>query len=273
MRAIMIEWWVFCIVIGFGAFFVKYTFRRSVLSPEKYDSLPEAPLPERGQTVLALIPHPDDETLAVGGYLFGCSEAGAEVRLVLVSDGNRQGLRDQRYCEFRAAAGELGIKTSHLDYWDFPDGQLRFHQADLRARVERELADRRPDWLLYPHPADRHPDHGCLGQAVDDILPMLGREGKSVKAMSYLVHFNFFPEPAVVNGNKNLLPPAVLYSHEEWLKISLSPRAQTAKHKAIEHYRSQLCNPFLRPLFAFMQRPNELVKLSKDVAETDGPQS
>lgn len=255
----MLECWLLLIAIGVGAIYLKYAFRRNVLLPEKYASLPEAPLPERGQSVLALIPHPDDETLAVGGYLYSCSQEGAEVRLVLVSDGNRRGRRDQRYQEFKAATGELGISIGNLNFWDFPDGQLRLHQGDLRDRIGREIADYRPDWLLYPYPADRHEDHGLLGQAVEKILSGFSGEETSIQALAYLVHFNFFPEPAFLNGNKNLLPPVVLRSHEEWLKISLSQRAQTAKQKAIQHYSSQLRNPFLKPLFVFMQRPNELV--------------
>ena len=129
----------------------------NALPQDDFQRLPEAPLPGPGQRVLIFTPHPDDETIAIGGYLFNCRSVGADVEIVLVTDANRRGISDQRYKEFQAATQQLGIPAEDLRYWGYPDSHLASHTNELASQVEKEIELFQPDWVVYSHPADRHP--------------------------------------------------------------------------------------------------------------------
>jgi LmbE family N-acetylglucosaminyl deacetylase len=232
----------------------------NALPQDSFYHLNEAPIPGSGQRVLVFTPHPDDESIAIGGYLFNCQAAGAEVRMVLVTDGNHLGLRDTRYQEFRQAATQLGIPANELRYWGYPDGKLDRHLEELEPQVAEEIALFRPDVVVYSHPQDRHPDHAALGRAVEAVLAQNAGVNGQIRAYAYLVHYKYYPEPEMLSRQPYLLPPAPMASHNEvWDKVSLSPEAQQAKYAAIHAYHTQLRNPFLTPLFLGMERPNELL--------------
>ncbi|MCX5779491.1 MAG: PIG-L family deacetylase, partial [Firmicutes bacterium] len=56
----------------------------NALPQDSFYHFREASIPGPGQRVLVFTPHPDDESIAIGGYLYNCQTAGAEVRVVLV---------------------------------------------------------------------------------------------------------------------------------------------------------------------------------------------
>lgn len=130
------------------------------------------PLPARldltGLTrVMALVPHPDDESIGCGGALARLTRAGVAVRVVLVSDGSGAGglpagaglVRQQ---EFVAALGVLGVRDHAM--LGFPDGGLRLDAA-LRQAIAREVEAFAPEWLLCPSGADLHRDHRVVWAA------------------------------------------------------------------------------------------------------------
>lgn len=107
------------------------------------EALPAAQVPGRGERVLILSPHPDDETLCCGGYISRAQAQGAEVYLAWVTAGDGfeidaavtertlhpgpAGLRElagRRQQEARAAAQTLGVPAGHLTFLGYPDGGL-----------------------------------------------------------------------------------------------------------------------------------------------------
>lgn len=121
--------------------------------------------------VLVFAPHPDDETLGVGGTLAGLVSLGAAVRVVVVTDG-AQGDPERKFSqpaqlvrqeELRQAMAILGIQD--FVQWQEPDGNCQDNEA-LRARVQAELAAFAPDWLLTPSPMEIHRDHVAVAHAV-----------------------------------------------------------------------------------------------------------
>lgn len=252
--------WVFITAIVLILVFLWLIFVWNTMPRKKFNSLPTAPIAAGEQRVLLLIPHPDDESLAIGGYTHICSQNGASVRLVLVSDGNRQGLRDLRYQEFRAAANDLGIAASDLRFWGYPDGSLKLYQAAIVAQVEQEIGQYQPDFIIYPHPADKHKDHSILGRSVERSIA--GANLFDVWAYAYLIHYNFYQLPALFSNN--LFPPrSISGNNDDWQKIILSPEAYQAKLYALLKYRSQRRNPFLFPLFRVSLRDNELLSMRR----------
>lgn len=216
-----------------------------------------APLPE--EKILVFVPHPDDESIAVGGFLYTCHEVGAQVEVVLVTDGNRRGKRDIRCQEFKNAVGRLGLEADNLCFWDYPDGRLSADLSALIDQVSEEIASFEPQVVVYSDPADRHSDHAALGQAVEKVL---GEEnlGAEPTGYAYLVHYKYYPEPSLLNRQHHLRPPkSAAIANQRWEKFSLSPEARKAKHEAICCYSSQLRNPFMKPLFAGLMQDNELL--------------
>ncbi|MEQ8200634.1 MAG: PIG-L family deacetylase [Syntrophomonadaceae bacterium] len=222
----------------------------------------EVPAPLPGQRILVFAPHPDDESIAVGGYLYTCHEVGAQVEVVLVTDGNRRGLRDKRYQEFKAAASHLGLETTDLRFWNYPDGRLSASLGPLTDQVREEISSFQPQIVVYSNRADRHPDHATLGAAVEKVLGEGKLEVQPV-GYAYLVHYQYYPRPALLSRQHHLLPPkSAAHADESWEKFSLSPEAREAKYEAIHCYSSQLRNPLLKHLFTGLLQDNEL--LSRD---------
>ena len=123
-----------------------------------------------GQSLLAVLAHPDDESLACGGLLAWCAELGVEVSLLCVTDGehgqenNRAliepsgDLRDIRTNELRAATRVLGV-TNFLQL-HYEDGMLRWIDSEqLETDIGHAIRRLHPDVVitfgedgLYWHP-------------------------------------------------------------------------------------------------------------------------
>src|SRR6202008_3522555 len=100
-----------------------------------------------GRTVLAVLAHPDDESLACGGTLARLADAGTRVVLLCASRGRRGSVSDAalapdgdlgsaRAEELRRAAQVLGVNDVLI--FDHPDGDLRW--ADAPA-FDKEITD------------------------------------------------------------------------------------------------------------------------------------
>ncbi len=133
----------------------------------------------RGIRFLVFAPHPDDETLGVGGMLAGLNAREAKVRVVVVTAGER-GDPEQRFPEpaatvrqreLRRALAVLGV--GDCTQWDYPDGGCRDDEG-LRERIEQEICDFKPDWLLVPAPLEIHRDHVAVARAVTFTWMRLG---------------------------------------------------------------------------------------------------
>ncbi len=106
--------------------------------------LPEFSLPGRGDSVLVISPHPDDETLCCAGTIQRALERGASVSVVWLTSGDgftwdaivleRQlilnpidmvKLGERRMLEARTAGATLGVLKANLYFFGYPDGGLR----------------------------------------------------------------------------------------------------------------------------------------------------
>lgn len=249
-------WWIAVPAFLYLALWSFYAIK--TMPQFDFGQLPLVPAAAPGQKVLVLVPHPDDESLALGGYLFMCRQNRASVRLVLISDGNRRGMGGRRYEEFKAAARYLGISESELFFWGYPDGALSLYQDQISARLHQEISGYKPDLLMYPAICDWHQDHSVIGRLVEQVLTLYS--SNDIKAYAFLIHYRFYPRPRLLSWHPHLAPPRRLAAQNEpWEKIILSPGARQAKYSALNQYRSQLQNPLLIPLFLVFNRENELL--------------
>ncbi|WP_240098718.1 PIG-L deacetylase family protein [Thermomonas flagellata] len=162
----------------------------------------------RGERLLVLAPHPDDETLACGGLIQRVLAGGGEVRVLLATDGGsnpwpqrrverrwrldpeapaRWGAR--RLQEVRAALACLGAAESTLQPLGWTDqgltAALLADAGALQARLQREVEAFAPSMVAYPHVRDPHPDHAALGLLMEAAL---AGTVAPLRALGYLVH-------------------------------------------------------------------------------------
>lgn len=136
-----------------------------------------------GRAVVVVSAHPDDDVLAVGDLLRGCVEAGASIRSIVATDGERshaesaghsaETLGRIRRRELLWAYDRLGISPA-LHWLALPDGDVTGHEAELRRRLLPMLdAD---VLVLAPWRSDGHPDHDAAGRAAADAAAESGAE-------------------------------------------------------------------------------------------------
>ncbi len=149
--------------------------------------------------VLAIGAHPDDAELACGGTLALLAAAGCRVGLLHLTAGEAgsRGSAQERRHEAEKAAAALGAAT--LGFLDCGDGGLRHGAAEEDALIA-ELRRLRPELVLAPSPADRHPDHGRAHRLVVDACFYSGlvRRGsgaphRPAAVFAYMQHDPFPP--------------------------------------------------------------------------------
>ncbi|MEM7481189.1 MAG: bacillithiol biosynthesis deacetylase BshB1 [Acidobacteriota bacterium] len=128
--------------------------------------------------VLAIGAHPDDVELACGGTLARLEASGRRVGIAHLTGGEAgtRGTAAERRREAEAAAEVL--RAAHLDILDCGDGALRRGLTE-EEQVMALLRRRRPDIVLGPPPADRHPDHGRAHELVAAAVFYAGLRSRS----------------------------------------------------------------------------------------------
>ena len=235
----------------------------AVLAKSSVESLPDVLMPQSGQKVLVFAPHPDDETIGVGGYITESLKDGAYVRIVLVTNGNFHGNEQVRYAEFKKATQILGVPESNLVFLGFPDGKIdKMDPTTLYTSLKTQIDQYNPDILIYPNIRDANPDHSTIGKVVEDILKA---EPHKIIDYEYLVHYrHIWPRPREFAPKLDLSPPDQLINADtSWEKIALSQNVENLKSKAIHAYDSQLDNPWLNGLLQSSIRKNELLAVHK----------
>lgn len=192
--------------------------------------LPELAISTRPVVVVA--PHPDDETLAVGGLIAMLDERDVPVSVLAVTDGeashpSEPDLARKRRSEQEDALAELGF-AGDLVRLALPDSGLDDHRADIR----RELVERcdTDTVLVAPWEHDGHIDHDVCGSVARGVAAEVG-----ATLLAYPVWAWQWLTP------EELESAAVR-------KITLDDPARAAKARALEHYRSQLTDELGPPI-------------------------
>jgi LmbE family N-acetylglucosaminyl deacetylase len=132
---------------------------------------------ESNLKLMAILAHPDDESLGLGGTLAKYAAEGVDVHLLTATRGERGWPRAEeenpglsrlgqiREAELRAAAAALGI--GQVDFLDYVDGDVDLADPDEAiARISRHLRLVRPQ-VVVTFGADGgygHPDHIAVAQ-------------------------------------------------------------------------------------------------------------
>jgi len=116
--------------------------------------------------VLMLATHPNDEIIGAGGSLAHHADAGDEVTIAHLTDGEQGGrdsspdvLREQRNREAVAAAAVVSVPQHRVRFLRLPDGGINPYDVNQLIAVLTVLRESRPELLYLPHPHDGAFDH------------------------------------------------------------------------------------------------------------------
>ena len=156
----------------------------SSLGPMAANALPSE------RRVLVLAPHADDEVFGCGATLHLLGQAGADITVIVATDGARGGARqgaassdaashelqfdslpNEREAESRAAADVLGYKAPI--FWRLPDRGLRYGEA-LIVRILEALRRSDAELVFAPALSELHPDHQTLALAAAEAIRRAG---------------------------------------------------------------------------------------------------
>jgi LmbE family N-acetylglucosaminyl deacetylase len=191
------------------------------------------------QRLVVMAPHMDDETLGCGGVMALHADK-RQIYCIFATDGAKspspllpwQGsptadLPRIRKEEAQAALGEIGVPEENLRFFDFDDGRLGSRRQELVERIEAQLDDIRPDFVLVPFRFDRHPDHVALHRAVRSAV----RDSRmATRVLEYFVYTNWRLVPG-----RDIRP---MVSEDRLLRVDIAAVAEQ-KRKALARYRSQ----------------------------------
>jgi len=293
------------LVIAWGAFWIYREYQ--VLPQYVMPTMLELELPQAKQTVLVFAPHCDDETIATGAYIKKSLETGANVYVVLSTngDGHYVGTVEEfgkiypkasnyiqsgytRQNETKAALSFLGLDQSHIMFLGYPDqgtkpmltkywnkpykssftednhspynNSYHLNQDYTGQNMENDIYEIinkfQPDIVVVSSPDDNHPDHAALYEYVRRAID---KTGTKPNLLTYLVHFDYYPNPSGLKKDEYLSPPLKLIGFDGfWYKLSVNDELENIKENALEKYESQLKVPFLRKLMVGFIRKNEL---------------
>ena len=131
-----------------------------------------------------LAPHPDDETVGLGGTLALHGRAGDSVHVIFVTTGihgdpgsthSPEEYVGMRQAEARNAAEVLGL--AETVFWEFPDSCVVTSQdmEHVVSRLKSEYERIRPDVVYAPHIQETHSDHHFIGLAARETHREVGR--------------------------------------------------------------------------------------------------
>jgi len=213
----------------------------------------------KGSSLLAVMPHPDDETGFAGGFLRYINRKGITVNLLCVTDGaastltygvdKQTSLAETREKELIEAAKVLHIQKPI--FGRFPDGMTRSHTQEIQECMIDTIAQLRPAVVLTLEPDGGygHPDHIEVSRIVTEIY----KADPSFTLLYTTVKEGFQADEGSRNMAEKEIHPLL-----PTMYLTLSPTEIYAKFQALRSHKSQ-----------FSSMPGSHMKL-KDIIQSIG---
>jgi bacillithiol biosynthesis deacetylase BshB1 len=130
--------------------------------------------------VLAIAAHPDDAEITSGGLLIKLVKLGRKVGVLDLVRGEMGTYGDEhdRAAEAAAAARIMGL--AYRGNADMPDAAVEYTQAN-KLKIAQIVREMRPELVVLPHWAQRHPDHLACSRLGYDACFLAGLQKLSVE--------------------------------------------------------------------------------------------
>jgi len=190
--------------------------------------------PSKVRTII-IAPHPDDESLAVGGLIAALTACEIQVQVIAVTDGENAyadfpNLGSIRRGEQERALQLLGVTTREIVRLGLPDSNVTAHEPELINALSYLVTPQ--THVVAPCPKDFHPDHEACGRAAKEVA-----EGPGAHLTFYLFWTWHRGTPALLRD----LPLRLFQrSHDQ----------QRRKAQAIQQHRSQLAHLSGQPILS-----------------------
>jgi len=135
------------------------------------------------EKMIVFAPHPDDETLALGGTIIRRLQEGSNVHIVLMTDGRHShdlilGMNEPspeqiariRTAEFKEATMILGVNPENKLLLGFEDTKLGQHVTEAKKIVVEVLLKISPSEVYVPYRSDGTEDHRATYEIVRDSI-------------------------------------------------------------------------------------------------------
>jgi LmbE family N-acetylglucosaminyl deacetylase/glycosyltransferase involved in cell wall biosynthesis len=201
------------------------------------EAIPYEPALLRGERLLVLAPHPDDEVIGCGGLVAQHLREGRAVRIVIATDGAAAGEAALREEESRRGVAKLG--DADVRFLRFPDRGLGDDAIPL---LREQLLSFRPDLILVPSLGEIHPDHIALARAFVDTIQrdeMLFAELAIAKVAFYEVSQPLKPNAIVDITDVAELKYAAIAEHASQLAL----RDYVSYARGLNAYRAMTMPP------------------------------
>jgi LmbE family N-acetylglucosaminyl deacetylase len=184
----------------------------------------------RGDALLVVGAHPDDETFGVAGTMASLAAGGVDVHVVSMSSGEAAldhvgvtvaDLAARRRRELHEAGEVLGAAS--VAAMEFPDGHLADFETEMALTIEAAARSHGVRRILTVAWCDPHPDHAAVARAA---LEAAARCRIPVTAYAiWALHWTEPDDPMMRESPMTLM--------------SLDQQARAARRAAISCYRSQ----------------------------------
>jgi len=213
----------------------------------EHGMIPFEPKSLRGEKLLVLAPHPDDEVIACGGLIAQHVAEGRHVQVLIASDGaaaapstDIEQYRQTRQAE--AAEGLTLLGAEHPRFLGLPDRGLETALQDLKSRLRTAIEEFRPDLIAVPSPVEIHPDH----QAVCRALFQLVEEDDEFSRTLALTSVAFYEVSQPIRPN--LLLDITSEAEKKWKAIAAhvsqtNLRAYQSFARGLNQYRAMTLPP------------------------------
>jgi len=249
-----------------------------------------------GERVLVFSPHPDDETLGVGGIISGHREHDDPVKVVVLTDGSKGGNKEERKKEAYEAMAILGVKD--IEFLNIPDRELALEDKIIEI-VDKIVQDYKPTLIYTPSPTEGHPDHKAsahiiweganrfnwniklafyeVGVSIKpntlvDITPWIKKKEMAINAYKSQMKQNPLGEKILgLNRFRSLtLPPPSQYAEALWVLLPHEIKSNTFSSLYLSLFHEQEIDmvkkkPLVSVIIRTKNRPNLLYEALKSL--------
>lgn len=190
----------------------------------------------KNKKILVIVAHPDDEVLGMGGTIAKCAANGAEIGLLIVTDGSTSQYKDipnlheiieEKKQETKRSADILGIK--HIYYGKQPDMKLDVTEhIRVNNAIENVVNEFNPDIVFTHFDGDVNKDHQCVFQStLVACRPIPGQKVKELYSFSVPSSTEWSPQ-----NTKNIFMPNLF--------VDIEGQYAESKYNAMKEYKTEL---------------------------------